>query len=151
MLLIFLIYIISLLSNHIKILNDLRKQNSQVYDLMSDALRRQNISRHMISCVNSNRTDVVDRLADKYILFRDYYHFETKNDNDREETASYSLNYTHYLQPDISSHLAAFINSLKLCSIRSFNYRFESNLYDFGNFDLFESLKERKPIKGGLI
>lgn len=151
-LLIFGYYIFTLIQTHLIILVELRKQASQSYDLMTDALKRQNISRHEISCPTTKQSSFSSPipLSDKFVLFRDYYEIKAKNASSTN-IASYPLNYNKYFQSQLSPHLATFLNALCLCSINSFKGRFESGQYQAGDLDFFGMLRDGKELPGWVL
>lgn len=163
--LVFLVYVLSLASNHMRATRDARMQRPQPYDLMTDALARQNITRHTVSCplaaTTTEENDRTDRqgsdtttttktttttttkkpLSDKYELFRDFYMTPNALDADTaSNVAAYPLNLTSYFSAStlavLSPHLATFIDALSLCSIRAYRAHFVAKKIHFGSGDV---------------
>lgn len=148
---IFFIYIIFFIGTHLFTLNEMRLKRLHAYDLMSDALKRQNISRHKITCnggnisiENSTRSNLKS-LTNKYLLFNDYY--RTSIYNNYSHIGTYDLNFDTYFDSK-SPQFLNFIKTLKLCMIKSYQSHFQSIKIDSSNFKLFEVLDKDNFIPG---
>jgi hypothetical protein len=148
---IFFIYIIFFVGTHLFTLNEMRLKRLHAYDLMSDALKRQNISRHKITCnggnisiENSTRSNLKS-LTNKYLLFNDYY--RTSIYDNYSHIGTYDLNFDSYFDSK-SPQFLKFIKTLKLCMIKSYQSHFQSIKIDSSNFKFFEVLDTDNFIPG---